>query len=133
MDQLNGLSYTGRIAFAEGKYEESANAYLRASDIDRFNPLVWRLLGDSRYMLKQVEPALTAYAKALEIKPGDVYAILGTLRCYVSQQRLDDALMLARNSARLTSVPSSTLPKSRKRGPAASMPRSYTLMTLLIF
>ncbi|MBX3359624.1 MAG: tetratricopeptide repeat protein [Phycisphaeraceae bacterium] len=100
IDNVDGLSYKGRLAWARGEYQEGAAAFQRAAEIDRFNPIVWRFLGDCRFKLKQYEQAAQAYTQAVEIQPNEMASFKGLIMSRVLANRLDDALMIARRAPR---------------------------------
>lgn len=99
-DNLNGLSYRGRLAMAEGRFQDAVAAFTQASEIDRFNSLVWRFLGDSRFMLKQFDEAMAAYDRALETRPNDLSCVKGSVRAAYAAGRVDQALDTARKAWR---------------------------------
>lgn len=83
-----------RIAQAETgaqMFEPAAQRMVAYLDEHPGDPEGWTQLGDARAGLGQVEPALAAYKKALEIRPALNVAVHGAVRLLVAQRRESEA------------------------------------------
>lgn len=65
----------GFAYFAEGRFDDAARAYERASALDDAQPMLWSALGEARIMASKTDPmpaaAVTAFEKAIALDPKD--------------------------------------------------------------
>lgn len=69
--QNEALFERANAAYADGNYEEAANAYNQILENGEVSVAVHYNLGNSYYKLNRVAPSIYHYEKALQIKPDD--------------------------------------------------------------
>lgn len=100
VDRVAGRTFQARLALAENRPEEATRLVREAATANALTPEGWRLVGRMNVQLNRPEDALSAYRRALEMRPDDVEAITEVLAGLVTVGRLDEALTFARNSRR---------------------------------
>ena len=97
-DRVDGLTFRARLEAFEGRRDAAVGTLTEATRRDPMNASVWRLLARQQLAMGRGQAALTAYARALEIRPNDVPVILEQLRVLLQMERLNEALDAARRS-----------------------------------
>jgi TolA-binding protein len=64
----------GKTAYAEGRFTEARDLFLKASQTDTRNPEVFLWLGKAEYQLGVVDKAIAAWTKTLKLAPEEPYA-----------------------------------------------------------
>lgn len=98
LDKVNGLLYRARREVAEQRLSDAAATLREVIGKDKLNVGAWRLLGSVELERGNVQPAIDALSKAVEIKPDDVVAINAYIRALLTGGRGLDAITFARKS-----------------------------------
>ena len=69
-------AYTsGKTLYAQGKFEEARDLFLKASFTDGKNAEVFLWLGKANYQIGQIDKAMKAWSQTLRLAPREAYAI----------------------------------------------------------
>ncbi len=98
LDKVNGLVFRTRLEMFEGRPREAAALAQQAVDADPLNPVPWRLLGAVRMEMGQYVEGITAFEKAVAIRPNDSESLKGLIRARISAGQLEKALQDARQA-----------------------------------
>lgn len=99
-DNVNGLSYRGRLASAEGNPEEAAALLEQAAAMGTGDAAVYRLWGIQLRELGQVDAARDAFQRALSIRPDDAQVATELVSTLAGSGRYVQALDIARRQQR---------------------------------
>jgi tetratricopeptide (TPR) repeat protein len=98
LDKVNGLVFRTRMEITDGRLREAAALAQQAVDADALNPVCWRLLAAVRMANGQFPEAVTAFEKAVQIRPTDMEAIKGLARARINAQQFTEALNTVRDA-----------------------------------
>lgn len=97
-DHAQGLTFKARLDISQQKLAAGAASLEKALEMDKLNAPVWRLLGNARLAMGQVERAAEAFEKALALKPDDLPSIIGEVKALGSARKFGEALAFARKN-----------------------------------
>ncbi|MDP6636331.1 MAG: tetratricopeptide repeat protein [Phycisphaerae bacterium] len=66
---------SGKTMYAQGKFEEARDLFLKASFTDGKNAEVFLWLGKANYQIGEIDKAMTAWTRTLQLAPKEAYAI----------------------------------------------------------
>ncbi|MFL5241723.1 MAG: tetratricopeptide repeat protein [Gemmataceae bacterium] len=101
-DDDYGYSMIGWLAFLQGKWEQAAEAYRQADDIQPYNAKINYHRGMALSHLGRLEEAIDCLRRALRIDPKHAGACHALSTALSQQGKLAEALRFARHAARLT-------------------------------
>ncbi|TVQ54845.1 MAG: tetratricopeptide repeat protein, partial [Phycisphaerales bacterium] len=101
LDQMEGLQYLGRLAFARGDYEEAVRRFIRATDRRPFAADLWRNLGITYVRVGNIEEAINAFEESYRINPTALQTINQYHQLLVQAGEYIQALRLIENARRL--------------------------------
>ncbi len=78
---------TGKKLFEQGKFEEARDLFLKASFTDNKNAEVFLALGKANYQIGEIDKAMAAWTRTLQLAPKEAYAIrmLKALKGYTAK------------------------------------------------
>ncbi len=97
IDQLNGLSFQGRLELAQGKSRDAAATFRKAVDKIPERPESWRWLAQAQTMNGDITNAVESYARALAGRPSDVSIAKEYARTLYAVGQQKEALKVARD------------------------------------
>ncbi|MEL7472984.1 MAG: tetratricopeptide repeat protein, partial [Planctomycetota bacterium] len=95
-DTVDGLTYRARLQMIDGNTEEAVALLEQALEADSNNPIAWRLLGRTHLIANRANDALSAFQRALGIRPDDIGTATELVRTLVNLGRTEEALTVAR-------------------------------------
>lgn len=99
IDGQNGDIFTSRELMFEGKHREAAALLESLVSRNPNDATLWRLLGVERAEVGRYDEAVTAYKRALEIRPDDIQPAKELISLMVARGNDAQALAIARQSA----------------------------------
>jgi tetratricopeptide (TPR) repeat protein len=102
LDRVNGLIFRTRLALFENRLRDAAALAQQAVDADPLNPVGWRLLGGVRMQMGQFVEGISAFEKAVSIRPNDMESVKGLIRAQINAGQPERALITAREALPLS-------------------------------
>lgn len=102
------LSNQGTKLLSEGRYEEAIELFTEAISEDPINPIYHYYLGSSFEKNGNLDKALEAYQKSIELKPDFILPVSSAARIYAKKQDYKKAVEFFKNAAELGDLDATT-------------------------